>query len=93
MLGLLRLIGCYRKAIQVFQLVFSACFHQKNMECGCFKQWYKNYSTYILIIIINNRNYNFKGIIDNHDFCHNRAALIVVMVNSSILRHLYGQTA
>ncbi len=27
------------------------------------------------IIVINNRNYNLKGIIDNYDFCHNRAAL------------------
>ncbi len=29
-----------------------------------------------MIIVINNRNFNFKGIIDNYDFCHNRAALI-----------------
>ncbi len=27
------------------------------------------------IIVINNCNYNLKGIIDNYDFCHNRAAL------------------
>ncbi len=27
------------------------------------------------IIISNNCNYNLKGIIDNYDFCHNRAAL------------------
>ncbi len=28
------------------------------------------------IIVSNNRNYNLKEIIDNYDFCHNRAALI-----------------
>ncbi len=28
------------------------------------------------IIVVNNRNYNLKGIIDNYVFCHNRAALI-----------------
>ncbi len=28
-----------------------------------------------LFKIINNRNYNLKGIIDNYDFCHNRASL------------------
>ncbi len=28
------------------------------------------------IIVSNNHNYNLKGIIDNFDFCHNRAALI-----------------
>ncbi len=28
------------------------------------------------MIINNNRNYNFKGIIDNYDFSHNRAAII-----------------
>ncbi len=26
------------------------------------------------IIVIINRNYNLKGIIDNYDFCHNRAS-------------------
>ncbi len=26
----------------------------------------------------NNCNYNLKGIINNYDFCHNRAALIMV---------------
>ncbi len=31
----------------------------------------------IVIIVINNRN--FKGIIDNYDFCHNHAALILCM--------------
>ncbi len=30
----------------------------------------------IVMIVNNNRNYNFKGIIDNYDCCHNRAALI-----------------
>ncbi len=30
------------------------------------------------MIVNNNRNYNFKGIIDNYDFCHNRAALITI---------------
>ncbi len=29
-----------------------------------------------MIIVINNRNYSFKGIIDSYDFCHNRVALI-----------------
>ncbi len=32
------------------------------------------------IIVSNNRNYNLKGIIDNYDFCHNRAALLVMLV-------------
>ncbi len=40
----LRLLGYNRKAIQVFQLVFSAFFSSKNMACGCFKQWYKHTS-------------------------------------------------
>ncbi len=31
------------------------------------------------IIVSNNRNYNLKGIIDNYDFCHNRAALTSVI--------------
>ncbi len=30
------------------------------------------------MIVNNNGNYNFKGIIDNYDFSHNRAAQIVV---------------
>ncbi len=29
------------------------------------------------IIINNNRNYNLKEIIDNYDFCHNRADLVL----------------
>uniref|UniRef100_A0A673JVP2 Hemoglobin subunit alpha-like n=1 Tax=Sinocyclocheilus rhinocerous TaxID=307959 RepID=A0A673JVP2_9TELE len=33
-----------------------------------------------VIIGINNRNYHFKGIIDNYDFCHNRAALVTLVV-------------
>jgi len=31
-----------------------------------------------VIIVINNRIYNFKRIIDSYDFCHNRAALIII---------------
>ncbi len=30
------------------------------------------------IIVSNNRNYNLKGIIDNYDCCHNRAALLFI---------------
>ncbi len=41
------------------------------MACS-FKQWHKS----VQIIVSNNRNYNLKGIIDNYDFCHNRAALV-----------------
>ncbi len=43
-----------------------------------FKTWHASSNNGInmsKIIIINNRNYNLKGIIDNYDFCHNRAAL------------------
>ncbi len=29
-----------------------------------------------MIIVVNNRDYNFKGIIDNYDFGHNHAALL-----------------
>ncbi len=30
----------------------------------------------IVMIVNNNRNYNFKGTMDNYDFCHNHAALL-----------------
>ncbi len=42
------------------------------MACSC-KQWHKSVKI--------NRNYNLKGIIDNYDFCHNRAALTVTMIS------------
>ncbi len=60
--------------IEVLQL--KCLFSSKNTARGCFKQWCKHHSMQIVMIVINNRNYNFKGIIDNYDFCHNRAALI-----------------
>ncbi len=38
------------------------------------------------IIVSNNRNYNLKGIIDNYDFCHNRAALhYAIKMDSSLI--------
>ncbi len=41
------------------------------MACGCFKQWYKHKLMYIVMIVNNNHNYDFKGIINYYD----RAAL------------------
>ncbi len=31
-------------------------------------------------MVQNDRNYNLKGIIDNFDFCHNRAALTITII-------------
>ncbi len=44
------------------------------MACS-FKQWHKS--------VHNNRNYNLKGIIDNYDFCYNRAALVESLMGVS----------
>ncbi len=35
--------------------------------------WHAASNNGINLLIINNRNYNLKGRIDNYDFCHNRA--------------------
>ncbi len=43
------------------------------------------------IIVINNRNYNIKGIIDNYDFCHNRAALTAVISECHIAYNTVSQ--
>ncbi len=56
----------YRKAIkecfQPFLNVYFIWHAASNNGINLFK-----------IIVINNRNYNLKGRIDNYDFCHNRA--------------------
>lgn len=31
-------------------------------------------------MVQNNHNYNLKGIIDNYDLCHNRAALTIIII-------------
>ncbi len=43
------------------------------------------------IIVINNRNYNLKEIIDNYDFCHNRAALVQILILSTEKRRILGE--
>ncbi len=73
---------CYRKAIKVqeecFQPFFKYIFYIKIWHASS-----NNGINLFKIIVFNNRNYNLKGIIDNYDFCHNRAALIS-SVSSSI---------
>ncbi len=65
---------CYRKAKKVqeecFQTFFKYIFYIKICHAAS-----NNGINLFKIIVINNRNYNLKGIIDNYDFCHNRAAL------------------
>ncbi len=69
---------CYRKTIQVqdecFQPLFKYIFY--------IKIWLK-------IIIINNCNYNLKGIIDYYNFCHNRAALVKYHVYIYLYIYIY----
>ncbi len=65
---------CYIKAIKVqeecFQPFFKYIFYIKIWHAAS-----NNGINLFKIIVINNRNYNLKGIIDNYNFCHNRAAL------------------
>ncbi len=69
---------CYRKAIKVqeecFQPFFKYIFHIKLWHAAS-----NNGINLFKIIVINNRNYNLKGIIDNYDFCHKLAALFFVL--------------
>ncbi len=61
---------------------------EKQVQEECFQPFFKyifylkiwhaasnNGINLFKIIVINNRNYNLKGIINNYNFCHNRAAL------------------
>ncbi len=62
---------CYRKAINVQEECFLPFLN-------IYFIWHAASNNGIIlfkIIVINNRNYNLKGIINNYDFCHNRAAL------------------
>ncbi len=66
---------CYIKAIKVQE----ECFQPFLKYIFYIKIWHaasNNGINLFKIIVINNRNYNLKGIIDNYDFCHNLAALL-----------------
>ncbi len=62
----------FRKS--VFSLFFKYIFYIKIWHAAS-----NNRINLFKIIVINNRNYNLKGIIDNYDFCHNRAALRLII--------------
>ncbi len=68
---------CYIKAIkfqeECFQPFFKYIFYIKIWHAAS-----NNGINLFKIIVINNHNYNLKGIIDNYDFCHNRAALTCI---------------
>ncbi len=44
-----------------------------------------------MVIVNNNRNYNFKEIIDNYDFSHNHAALVTFFMLLFVQLFLLGK--